>query len=756
MMPARNIPRLLALWMTLLLVSGRMRPALAQAPESVTEKGFTDARQLYDDGKMTEALVAFQKYESQNKLSTAVPQAIYFQGWCWIGLHRYQEAIDTFARLIKAYPTAPIIPEAILKEAECYRELKNYPKAIDLYRQFETQYPKHAMLSQAMLGEAWTLFKQNDLKDAKAVVQAARARFTDDPVASLDALFLLGQILTAEKNYDDAHQIYRQIAAQRGNPRATEGLFLAGEAMFDAKRYADAITYYKRVQSRSGLLERIQEEINELEAQRAGYLRRSAVAEYGARLGELQQLQTKFKAGPDLRASALFRMANCYQLLGRPEEASVVYREFLNIYPNDKLAEQAQFAFIQVLTERHDLAEADLESKAFQKKYPTSTFSTDALFLQAETLFGSGQFQEALDRFQKFAATNKDPQLLETADFRIAACYYGLHDFDRARDSFMAFLQKHPTGKLVPDALFRLGRSYFEISQKATDPKMVQANLTNAVKNYELIRAKFPNSELLPEVTFQLGYLYAYLGAQDVDPSGKPTTTANFEKAIASFQEFVNHWPDNRLVPEALYQIARNQFAQSKFEAAIAAYQQLVDKYPEVELAPFAAYEIADCYAGEKKTAERIAALRDFVKRYPNHARAGNALFAIASQLETDKKPDEAMAEYRNLIDRAAASANLTEDLRNVAIASELRIASILEGRGAIADAVTSCEEFLSKFKDEPIAARVAVAQIAALYRKAKKLSRRLCHARSTGDPVPAERQCPHRHGHEHHRPGPW
>jgi TolA-binding protein len=428
MTPAHNTHRLLALLVSLLLGTGLLQIAPAQDPESTTEKAFNAARQLYNDGKMAEALAAFQQFESQNKFSTAVPQAIYFQGWCWVGLHKYPEAIDTFDRLIKVYPTAPVIPEAILKEADCYRDLKNYPKALVVYRQFETQYPKHAMMPQAMLGEAWTLFQQNDLKTARDIVGKVCAQFTNDAIASLDSQFLLGQILTAEKNYDAANELYQQIATS-DNPRAS-----------------------------------------------------------------------------------------------------------------------------------------------------------DALFLQAETLFGSGRFQEALDRFLKFAAANKDPQLLETADFRIAACYYGLHDFAQARDHFNSFLQRHSNGKLMPDALFRLGRSYFEISQKATDPKLVQANLADAVKSYELIRAQVPNNELLPEVTFQLGYLYAYLGAQDAP------------KSLALFQEFVERWPENHLVPEALYQIAHNEFAQSKFAAAISAYKQLIDKYPENDLTPFAVHEIAAVY----------------------------------------------------------------------------------------------------------------------------------------------------------------
>src|SRR5207245_2528003 len=157
-------------------------------------------------------------------------------------LKRFAEAANMFEKLIKGYPTAPIVPEATLKQAECYRELGNFAKAAELYRKFQTQYAKNALIPQAMLGEAWVLFKQKKTDAAKAIVQKMEAAAGQDASSKLDALFLLGQILTDEKNFDAARGVYKQIAGLRGNPRATEGLFLAAEAMFDAKRYADAIT----------------------------------------------------------------------------------------------------------------------------------------------------------------------------------------------------------------------------------------------------------------------------------------------------------------------------------------------------------------------------------------------------------------------------------------------------------------------------------------------------------------------------------
>ena len=712
--PARYFPALLAL-AAFCCFGSIITPVFAQgdASESASQKAFSDAEQMYQDGKWAEALAAFQKFEQQYKFSTGVPQAIYYEGWCWFNMKRYQEAIGIFTRLTKSFPTAPIVPQAMLKQAEAYRELPDFDKAIQLYRTFQTQYPKSVFLPQAMMGEAWTLFKKGDLNNAKEVLQRIRTQYADDPTVVLDSLFLLGQILTAEKNYDGARAIYKQIASQRTNPRATEGLFLAGEAMFDAKRYADAILYYQQVQSKTGVLEKIRAEMAQLEAQRAQYLQRGGLLLYQNQMESLRAMLNKFQTGPDLRPSALFRIANCYQATGRTEEASVVYRYFLDVYPNDKLAEQAQFSLIQTLTERKQLEQADAQLKDFQKKHPNSLFTTDAMFLQAETMFGSGQYADALERYQKFAETNKNPQLVETAEFRIASCYYGLGQFEKARDSFMAFLQKNRQSRLVPEALFRLGRSHFELSQKTSEPKVTQANLTDAAKYFDQIRVNFPNSELLPEVTFQLGYLYSYLG---------PSNQENYAKAVATFEEFAKRWPEHQLVPEALYQIARNNVALGKTEPAATAYRQLVERFPENKLAPFAAYEIAGVYASAKQPPAMTTALRDYVTRYPDHTQVGNAYFAIGSELENQKKPDEAIAAYRELIDRAVGTTDRSDELRNAAIAAQVRISNILEQRADITGAVQDCEGFLSKFANEPIAARTIIAQIASIYRKAKKL----------------------------------
>jgi TolA-binding protein len=592
-----------------------------------------------------------------------------------------------------------------------------------LYHEFEAKYPNHEMSPRAMLGEAWTLFKRGDLTSAQEIVEKASTQFAGDPATVLDAQFLFAQILTTEKQYDAALHVYDQIRVDANNPRASEGFFLAGEAMFDAGRWTDAIACYKRVQPRTSLIEGLHRQIDDLHSQQANYAQRGALPAYERRLSDLRQLQARCEAGPDLGTSALFRIANCYQSLGRPEEASAAYREFLVLHPNDKLAEQAHLGLIQGLIERRRFDEAEGAAREFQTRYPNSTSANDVLLLEAEALFASGKIPEALDRFQKLAASNPRLLILETADFRIGDGYYALHDFDHARDSFQAFVQQHPNSKMIPDALFRLGRCSFELSRKASDPATARANLADAIKDYEQLRATSPSNALIPEVTFQLGYLNASLAAQEDDLTARGTTAAHFEKAVASFQEFVRRWPENPLVAEALYQLAGNQYALGRFDEAIDSYRKLVAGFPDSTFAPLAVYEIANCYGAENKREEMAAQFRNFAAHYPTHSRIGSALYSIASQLERDGKTDEALAAYRDVTARAISTADVTTDFRKAAIASEMRIAAILEARGDVANAIAACEKALGKLRDDPAAVNAMITQIAEAYRATRKFN---------------------------------
>ncbi len=714
--------------------------APAQEEISPSRKGFDAAVKLFDEGKGAEALAAFQAFEKNFGFSGLVPQAISYQGWCHFNLGKHKEAAETFERLIKGYANSPLIPGAVLKLAECYRELKDVPKAIATYKQFQKDYadPPHELLPQAYLGEAWVLYKDWQSKNTKdkpadpklldgpkKIAEGVARKFAGNISVRLDALFLLGQIYNEEGNFNEARKIYDQIRAMRNNPRAAEALFLAGEAMYDAgqtlqgqnkldeanKRFKDAIEYYQGVPSKASLLRGIDEQIQQLRALIPKQLENRAAIQ--ARINSLGQLKQQINAQQDLRAVALFRTANGYQFIGYADESVVVYRHFLRLFPKDPLAPQAHFALIQSLTQAGRAKESEEESEIFKKLYPDVKDLGDYMgFLTPKNQFDTSQYEKALEGFTKFVATTKDVELKQTAEFYVAACYYGLERFDQARDAFAKFLETYPSGTLVPDATFRRGRCHFELYQRTEDKDAKKANLTEAIKYYELVRTKHPKPELLPDITFQLGYLYSYLS--EYDP-------ANLEKAVAAFQDYVAKWGDQPLAVEALYQMGGLLLRLQKIEDAVATYQKIVNDHPGTEFACAASFDIGRAYAVGKQNDKMIEALTAFAEKCPDHARKGDALYAIASDYEGRGKIPEALAAYRQVV-TAAATSNPNEGLLNSAIGSLLRITALLEKDGKLDDAVTECQQFIQQFQQHQAALRAVIPEIAKLYTNAKRV----------------------------------
>ncbi|MBM3860394.1 MAG: tetratricopeptide repeat protein, partial [Verrucomicrobia bacterium] len=384
-------------------------PAAPQSGALTPQAAFDQAEDLYRSGDWPAALKAFQDFDKKFPYSGARPIGQYYQGWCYFNLKRYDEAIKILNGMITNYKEAPIVPEAILKLAECYREKRDFKQATQWYRTFQEKYKDNPFLPQAIIGEAWVLYKNDNREAAKKIITAVGQQYANNAQAILDATFLLGQILTDEKKFNEARALFRRIAEQSNNPSATAALYQMADSFYEAKNYTDAIKYFKRVQSKSALLANIATQIEPLITRRNELLR--AGADIGIVTSQIQQLQTlasQINKREDLRAVALFRIANCYQELRKPEQATVVYRALIEKYPTEKTTEYSLYGLIQALTESKRLTEANAATEQFKKQFPQSKMLDSAGFLQAVSIFGTGDYKDALERFRKFLTTCKD------------------------------------------------------------------------------------------------------------------------------------------------------------------------------------------------------------------------------------------------------------------------------------------------------------------------------------------------------------
>lgn len=91
------------------------------------------------------------------------------------------------------------------------------------------------------------------------------------------------------------------------------------------------------------------------------------------------------------------------------------------------------------------------------------------------------------------------------------------------------------------------------------------------------------------------------------EAAGAALRGANFDEALARFEELARDYPESSIAPKSLFESARILFLKGDAEGAKAAYRRVLDDYPLPELHDRAAKGLADCLlaAGDREGALR-------------------------------------------------------------------------------------------------------------------------------------------------------
>jgi TolA-binding protein len=131
------------------------------------------------------------------------------------------------------------------------------------------------------------------------------------------------------------------------------------------------------------------------------------------------------------------------------------------------------------------------------------------------------------------------------------------------------------------------------------------------------------------------------------DEAKKNLTENKVPEALTGFDQLVSDYPDSKLAPEALSQLAsvyqnkmvKNLSEQENLEKAVSLFKEVHDKYPDSEYAPSGLFMAAFISANDLKKYEEATSLyKQFLKEYPNNDLAASA------QAELDnmgKSPEE-------------------------------------------------------------------------------------------------------------------
>lgn len=178
-----------------------------------------------------DAMVFYDRIIKRYSRSSHVDDALYNKAWCLINLDRKEEAVPVFERIVAEHSDGTYGARSQFTLGDYYYGLKDYEKATENYQAFLERFPADKLIAQDR-------------------VLPKKARTLLGHLAEIDAynLYATGEQLLAEKNYDEAMAIFKEV--QQKYPKsdqAVNSLVNIGAAYMAQEEFRQAGAVFQEV-----------------------------------------------------------------------------------------------------------------------------------------------------------------------------------------------------------------------------------------------------------------------------------------------------------------------------------------------------------------------------------------------------------------------------------------------------------------------------------------------------------------------------
>lgn len=383
----------------------------------------------------------------------------------------------------------------------------------------------------------------------------------------------------------------------------------------------------------------------------------------------------KFKGSPK-RDEANLRTGQVYFSLGTYPEA---IQYLLKVY--DKKEVEESLAKSSALW----LGRAYLNSSQPQKAIRALAGVADgkenpwvpyANFYLGRAYRDAGNFEKAIERFEKAGATLSEKNTKAESLFMVAESYANLKKYEKAYLAYRRLVEKHPGSPFRGQAAFGAVSSLHrrkdyvgaievhKICQKFIPPDLQAETayiLANSYYNtdkpeeamdaYREVSKDYPKSRFAPLADYEACFC---LFLDD-----------KFDAVIVSGKDFVKKYPSYPEIGNIHFLIAESLYKQVRIKEARAQYQVVVAQYSKSLFFKDASFKVGECYFKEKELGKARKTFREFATIYPTSKWAVKALSRAAEcglELARKAKPELQQAQYEEVArDRKALYEALVE-----------------------------------------------------------------------------------------------
>jgi len=491
--------------------------------------------------------------------------ASYYLGVLYLETGNKRYALTAFDEVRSNDINSGLREDGAYQYARLQYDLGNSGQAITAMEDYLAAYPSGRYFNEIneLLSEAY--LTTNDYKKAIQHIEKLPRKTKAVETAYQKATFLLGAEYFNRNDYPRAVDMFEtSLRYPYDREYIVRASFWSAEAYSVGLRYEQAIQFYQKI------VFTYASEVPEL------FLR----ARYGLgysyfNTGEYDKARVQFREFTiakntelKLKADALVRLADCYYVSKEYPEAIKYYREALAINRVDVDYIRLHLGLVSVLQGKGNTAHQELDIVI--ARGIASRYYDDALFNKAQLYFDQTLYNEAIALYTRLMEELPLSTYVPLSLMRRAAAYYNKQQYEPAIADYVNLIENHTTHKQASEALL---------------PLQDVLNMLNRSEDFTGYLATFkkanPDTKGLETVEFEA--------------SKNQYFSQDYQKAITGLKAFIDTYPDDPRVTEAMYYIAdashrlgnaeeaRRWFVKVAQNKAFWQYPKVVEKLAELE-----------------------------------------------------------------------------------------------------------------------------------------------------------------------------
>jgi tetratricopeptide (TPR) repeat protein len=473
-------------------------------------------------GENAEAIESFKKVALSNDTLGYISS--YYLGNLYIKTDNKNYALSAF-KVSKDNSYDPVLEEeSLFQYAKLNLDLENFDEAIKSITEYKSKYPNSKRVENIdeILTDAYLNSKNYDV--AIKHIESMSSRSERINRAYQQITFFKGTELFNDTKFYEAVQMFdKSLEYPLSSTFVTKANYWKGEAYSIGLKFEEAVNAYSavfRADSRGSSQEYLYSRYG------IGYAYYN-IKEYEKALDHFRYFTDRSASNDSQKqGDALVRLGDCYYATKQYSKAIEVFDNAIRFSP-----QQADYCYFRKGVVYGIMGNIESANTSFDKvirDYPDSRHMAAALYQKAQFNFENGSYTFAIEVYNRlisgFPGSTYVPYALQSR--AIAAS--NLSNFASVERDYRQIIEKYPSHEIANSALLGL------------QEVLIKTGKSDDFSDYvSIYRKANPESNNLESVEFEAAKSLYF--------------NQNYEKSIASFDQFMNNYPSSSFRTEVIY-----------------------------------------------------------------------------------------------------------------------------------------------------------------------------------------------------------